>query len=106
MPIISEGVMDTNIRVQYAALDALGVLMEVLAPTVQVKYHESITPKLIELLQANTHLKLKTQATLTMLNFCNGLLNSSEDDEEGEDHCSIIDGYWTKILIVLRGNLN
>jgi hypothetical protein len=70
MPIISAGVMDPNIRVQHAALDSLGKLMAVLAPSIQVKYHADLAPKLIELMKADSILKLKTQATLTTLNFC------------------------------------
>jgi hypothetical protein len=29
-----------------------------------------------------------------MLSFCKGLLDQSEDEEDGEDHSTLIDKYW------------
>ena len=57
-------------------------------------------------MKADSILKLKTQATLTTLNFCEGLLGGDDEEDDGEDHSSLIDKYWIQILQVLRGNLN
>ena len=63
MVILSVGVMDKNIRVKHAALHALGCLMDILAPTIQTKFHTQLAPKLIEFMKEDTCLKMKTQAT-------------------------------------------
>ncbi len=73
MMTLAIGIQNKNIRVKYAALQALANLMDVLAPTIQVKFHSQMTPKLIEMMKEDTFLKMKTQATTTMLNFCRGL---------------------------------
>ena len=39
MTLLSQGVINENVRVKYAALEALACLMDVLSPVVQRKYH-------------------------------------------------------------------
>jgi len=51
-------------------------------------------------------LKMKTQATTTMLNFCQGLQNSEEDEENDVDGADILNQYVPEILKVLGPNLN
>ena len=61
--MLSVGVMDKNIRVKHAALHALSCLFDVLAPTIQTKFHSQLTPKMIEFMKEDTVLKMKAQAT-------------------------------------------
>jgi hypothetical protein len=106
MMTLAIGVQSANIRVKYAALQALAELMEVLAPKVQIKFHSQLTPKLIEMMKEDTFLKMKTQATTTMLNFCQGLQNSEEDEENDVNGADILNQYVTETLQVLGPNLN
>lgn len=78
----STGVQDPDLRVRYAALGALAELMDHLSPYVQVKYHTELMPVLARLMISEPTLKMQTQATRTVLSFCQGLQNFDEDDEE------------------------
>ena len=76
------GVKDSNLRVRYAALGSLASLMEHLSPYVQVKFHADLMPKLGRLMVEEPTLKMQTQATRSVLSFCQGLLTFDEEDEE------------------------
>ena len=76
------GVQDADQRVRYAALGALAELMTHLSPYVQVKYHAELMPVLGRLMTQEPSLKMQTQATRSVLAFCQGLQNFDEEDEE------------------------
>jgi hypothetical protein len=79
MKIASQGLLDLDIRVRYAALGALAMLFIELAPKAQVKYHSEIVPVLVNLMLHESMLKMQTQATSAMLNFVTGLIPTKEN---------------------------
>jgi len=85
MQMASAGVQDPDQRVRYAALGALAALMEHLSPYVQVKFHAELMPVLGRLMVEEPTLKMQTQATRSVLAFCQGLLTFDEEDEEAID---------------------
>jgi len=50
MQIIAQGIQNQNMRVRYAALNALGMLATDLAPYLQKRYTHEILPVLITLM--------------------------------------------------------
>ena len=82
MQMATAGVQDSDQRVRYAAMGALSSLIVVLSPYVQIKYHSELMPVLARLMMEEPTLKMQTQATRTVLAFCQGLLHFDEEDEE------------------------
>lgn len=105
MVILSVGVNDKNVRVKHAALHCLGCLLDVLAPKIQVNFHSQLTGRLIELMSEDTIMKLKTQATQTMLNFCRGMV-ADEEDDNSFDGSETLKQYIAPILQALGTNLD
>ena len=56
----------------------------------------------------DTYLKMKTQASATMLSFCKGLMDADEDEEEDnqKDGSEILNNYVSDILKAVAVNLN
>lgn len=50
--LAASGVVDHHVRVRYASIECLGLLMDKLFPEVQRKYHSEIMPKLLEICEA------------------------------------------------------
>ena len=82
LQMATAGVQDQEKMVRYAALGSLAALLEHLSPYVQVKFHSELMPVLGRLMVEEPSLKMQTQATRSVLAFCQGLLTFDEDDEE------------------------
>ena len=82
MKLACSGIMDQNVRVRYAGLSCLALLLTELAPKAQKKYHQELMPVLIKMMQGETLIKMQTHAVSTVINFANGLHNEEEDEEE------------------------
>ena len=70
-------------RVRYAGLSCLALLLTELAPKAQKKYHQELMPVLIKMMNEEGLIKMQTHAVSTVINFANGL-HSGEDEEEDE----------------------
>ena len=81
MMMACAGVMDANVRVRYAGLSCLALLLTELAPKAQKKYHAELLPVLIKMMKEEELIKMQTHAVSTVINFVNGL-QSQDDDEE------------------------
>ena len=79
------GLLDSHPRVRYEALTSLALLLTELAPDAQKKYHDQLIPILLKLMQEETLIKLKTQATSCMVNFVRGLIDEEADLDETSD---------------------
>ena len=75
------GLVIDNPRIKYESLQATGLLLNDLKPTLQVKYHADLVPAFIKMMNEEPKLKLKTQAIACMTSFIKGLI----DDEAAED---------------------
>ena len=58
------------------------------------------------MMKEETFLKMKSQATTAMLEFCKGLMNDEEEEEEASvNGREILTGYVEEILEALKANL-
>jgi hypothetical protein len=48
--MVARGLLDEHPRVRYAALMALGLLLNVLSPHIQMKFHSEMLPQLIKMM--------------------------------------------------------
>lgn len=48
--MVAKGLLDEHPRVRYAALMALGLLLNVLSPHIQMKFHSEMLPQLIKMM--------------------------------------------------------
>ena len=71
--IACQGVVDANVRVRYAGLSCLALLLTELAPKAQKKFHGELMPVLIKMMNEESLIKMQTQAVSTVINFANGL---------------------------------
>ena len=94
-----QGIIDQNVRVRYAGLSCLALLLTELAPKAQKKYHQELMPVLIKMMNEEALIKMQTHAVSTVINFANGL-HSEEDEEEGEE-----DNNNTEIIKIYSSNL-
>lgn len=97
---ISTGLDHTNPRVRYAALTALGMLCEELAPTVQKKFHSNIIPALCKLMSnEESSVRVKTQSCSALVNFLRGL--SATKVRETDNSSNVINNYSNDLINVL-----
>jgi len=78
----ASGLLDEHPRVRFAALMSLGLLMDVLSPDVQKKYHADIMNALIKMMQEETYIKMKSQVISCTCNFVKGLIPLDDEGEE------------------------
>jgi len=106
---ISNGLVHTHPRVRYAALTALGMILEEIAPYIQKKFHSNIIPALYKLMSDNNeNIRVKTHACSALVNFLRGMVNKETDDYD--DIKEIIKPYCEVLLNILatlfEGSLN
>ena len=94
MKMSATGLLDPHPRVRYEALTSLGLLLTELAPDAQKKFHDQLIGILLNLMQEEQYIKLKTQATSCMVNFVRGLI----DEEAFQDESSDMQKEYSKIL--------
>lgn len=102
---ISQGLVNSHPRVIYAALTALGLLVEEIAPTIQKKYHSNIVPALCKLMSLtetpNLPIKVRTQACSALVNFLRGMVNKESKDDDHDEAAKIIKPYAGGVLQII-----
>jgi hypothetical protein len=96
---ISNGLVHLHPRVRYAALTALGMLLEEIAPHIQNKFHGNIIPALYKLMSEEINIRVKTHAVSALVNFLRGLVNKDTDDYD--DIKEIVKPYSEVLLNIL-----
>ncbi len=80
---VSVGLVKEHPRVRYSALVCLSFLLEDLGSTVQNKYYANILPALNKLIsEAESNIRVRTQACRTLKVFLSGICNDKDFDEE------------------------
>jgi HEAT repeat protein len=74
MQTACKGLQDENIRVRYASLSCLALVLTELSPTAQLKYHQELVPALLNIIQNEQVLKVQTHGISCMINFTQGLI--------------------------------
>ncbi len=80
----ASGLLDPHPRVRYESLTSLGLLLSVLCPDAQKRFHDQLIPVLLKMMEGEEMIKVRTQATSCMVNFVRGLI----DPEAFEDTSS------------------
>lgn len=104
MRLACAGIMDPHMRVRYAGLSCLGLLLTELSPKAQKKYHAELMPVLLKMMKEESLIKVQCHAVSTIINFAKGLVEDEEDEEETVDGKAIMEQYSTDLfesLIVL-----
>ena len=78
------GFASENPRVRFEAMQSTGLLLNDLAPTIQVKFHQDLVPQFVQMMNNEQHLKMQTQATACMTSLIRGFLEDFEEEEEGD----------------------
>lgn len=76
------GIMDEHIRVRYAGLSCLALLLTELEPRAQYKFHSELMPVLLKMMIEEPLIKMQTHVVSTLINFSRGLLSVDEEEEE------------------------
>lgn len=87
LALIGKGMIDEHPRVRYQALMALGLILNVSSPNVQLKFHADLMGCLFKMVATELHIKMKAQAISAAINFVRGLIEPEEggleiDEEE------------------------
>jgi len=107
MKIAASGVVDSHPRVRFAGIACLGLMLSEQAPEAQKKYHAEILPELIKLMNNESYLKLKTQATAAAINFVWELIVVDEKNiEDVKKESSIMETYTNDLLTTCSTLLN
>ena len=61
---------------------ALGLLMNVVCPDIQKKFHGDLVPALLKMMESESLIKMKSQAVACSCNFVRGLVNTEDDEDE------------------------
>lgn len=97
------GMVDANVRVRYAGLTAIALLLTELAPKAQNQYHGELMPMLLKMMNNEETMKMQTQAASATLNFTKGFLEDEEDSEQKSS--TIMVGYSKDLLMTLAALL-
>ena len=96
------GLIDAHPIVRFNALMSLGLLLNVLSPDVQEKFHKDMFPLLIKMMRDDSLIKLKSQAVSCCVNFVRGLINGDEDaemtEEDIERNKKVVLGYSEELV--------
>jgi len=99
MKMAASGVIDEHPRVKYAGLTCLGMVLSELAPKAQKAFHAEIMPQLLEIMNSDQLIKIKTQATSACVNFVRELIHEDENEiEETEKEVAAIEEYTDDLL--------
>ncbi len=71
----ASGLLDPHPRVRYESLTSLGLLLSVLCPDAQKRFHDQLIPVLLKMMEGEEMIKVRTQATSCMVNFVRGLID-------------------------------
>ena len=94
------GLIVDNPRIKYESLQATGLLLNDLKPTIQTKYHADLVPAFVKMMNSEPKLKLQTQATACMTSFVKGLIDDevAEDSETQQKNKKVLLPYTEQIL--------
>jgi hypothetical protein len=99
MRMSAAGVVDEHPRVQFAGLTCLGLMISEQAPKAQKDYHSEIMPRLMSIMNSDSLLKIKTQATSAAVNFVRELITVDETGiEDTERETSALELYTDELL--------
>jgi hypothetical protein len=104
MKVACSGIVDENLRVRYAGLSCLALLLTELSPKAQRKYHQELMPALMKIMATETMIKVQTHAVSTVINFVRGLTEEEEDDDKTVMGTKIMENYQATLfegLVVL-----
>lgn len=103
MKMACMGVVDENVRVRYAGLSCLALLLTELSPKAQKKYHQELMPVLLNMMSTESLIKMQTHTVSTVINFANGLHNQEEEEEDDAagDNSDIIKIYSDQLFEIL-----
>jgi CII-binding regulator of phage lambda lysogenization HflD len=103
MKMACMGVLDENVRVRYAGLSCLALLLTELSPKAQKKYHQELMPVLLNMMSTESLIKMQTHTVSTVINFANGLHNQDEEEEDDAagDNSDIIKIYSDQLFEIL-----
>lgn len=98
--------MDEHVRVRYAGLSCLALVLTELSPTAQLKYHAELIPALLNIIQNETTLKVQTHGISCMINFTSGLIQEDENEiDDTKKSSEILNLYSDSIFTSLITNL-
>lgn len=80
--LIAQGLTDEHPRVRFQALMALGLVLNVASPGIQVQYHADLMGLFLKMQASEPLIKLKSQSVSCTINFVRGLIEEGEDDSE------------------------
>lgn len=80
MKRVCHGIQEEHIRVKYARLTAMALIVTQLSPQIQFKFHSELMPALLLIVKNEQEMKVKTQAIQCLYHFAKGLIQ--EDDTE------------------------
>lgn len=99
MKMAAAGVVDEHPRVKYAGLSCLGLMLTEQAPKAQKQFHAELMPQLMNLMNGDALLKVKTQACAATVSFVRELIQVDEDEiDETEKETSAIEAYTDDLL--------
>lgn len=99
------GLIDEHPRVRYQALTSLGLLLNVLSPAIQRKFHAEMVPVLLKMMNEESMLKMKAQVVSCTCNFVRGLIDQSEDprtatlsSKDEKEFKTLLSGYSAQLV--------
>lgn len=98
MRLACAGIMDAHVRVRYAGLSCLGLLLTELSPKAQKKFHAELMPVLLKMIREEALIKVQTHVVSTIINFAKGLVEGEEEEDETVDGKAIMEGYSTDLF--------
>lgn len=106
MQTACQALQDQNVRVRYAGLSCLALVLTELSPIAQLKYHTELIPALLNIIQNEETLKVQTHAISCMINFTQGLIQTDENEIDSTKKSSeILNLYSDAIFTSLITNL-
>jgi hypothetical protein len=79
---------------------ALGLVLNVASPGIQVNYHADLMKLFLKMQAEESYIKLKSQAVSCTINFVRGLIEVGEDDDEEKvnTHKQILTPYLDSLV--------
>lgn len=110
LALIAKGMTDEHPRVRYQALMALGLILNVASPNVQLKFHADLMNCLFKMVSSEQFIKSKAQAVSATINFVRGLIEPEEggleiDEEELTKHKSVLEPYIENLVLMISSML-
>ena len=106
MSKVCSGIQEDHVRVKYARLTALSLIIAQLSPQVQYKFHQELVPALLQITKNEKEPKVKTQALSCLYYFVKGLIQEDTMDlVEDKKSSDILHAYSDDLSAQLIENL-